>query len=117
MSPGTPAWGRVLLLMAATALAFFLSVGAAYLLGSLLSEGPALPRDENTVAIEETTGALTDGEGEQTEEETTAPVDESPPDSPREQPPDSPREQPPDSPPESSPTATATATATATGSP
>jgi hypothetical protein len=96
MSPGTPAWARLLLLIAATGLAFFLSGAAAYFLGSLLSDGPAPPRDGNTVVIEETTGANTNGEGEQTEEETTTSTNESP------------REQPPDSTPESSPTATAT---------
>jgi lysophospholipase L1-like esterase len=45
-------------------------------LASLLSEGPAPPQDANIVAIEETTGANADGEGEQTEEETTTSIAE-----------------------------------------
>jgi hypothetical protein len=69
MSPGTPAWARVLVLIAAIGLAFFLSAVAAFFLGSLLSGEPVPPRDENSIVIEETTRATTN-------EETTWPTTE-----------------------------------------
>ncbi len=103
MTPGTPTWARLLLLVGATGLAFLLSAVAAFFLGSLASEGSAPLPDREPVTIEETTGANTNEEVEQTGEETITSTDKSRPDAPRQ----SPRK----SPPESSATATATATA------
>jgi len=118
MSPGTPTWARLLLLVGATGVTFVLSAGVVYFLASLASQGPALPPGRESVPIEETTGALTTDEVTQTTEETTTTsVNKSPPESPPESPRESPRESPQrsrsDSSPESSPTATATATAKA----
>jgi hypothetical protein len=114
MSPGTPTWARLLLLVGATGVTFVLSAGVVYFLASLASQGPALPPGRESVPIEETTGALTTDEVTQTTEETTTTsVNKSPPESPRESPRESPQRSRSDSSPESSPTATATATATA----